>query len=254
MKKDQISIQLYTVRHDASADFIGTLSRIAEIGYPAVEFAGLHGIPAADVRAHMDKVGIKSPSAHVPYTRFIDEFDTVISEMKTLGCEYAIVPWIDPETRSGLANATRFIKSLQEIGSEVVKHGLHFGYHNHDFEFAALSGGTGTTTMWDLIMSETDPTVVELELDVYWVYYGGADAAALVAQSPERYPLLHFKDMTGSGAERHDAPVGKGEIDFSPLLASSAASTKWYVVEQDNPADPFADVAVSLAGMNGLAS
>jgi sugar phosphate isomerase/epimerase len=254
VKKDQISIQLYTVREVASQDFLGTLSKIAEIGYPAVEFAGLHGYSAAEVRAQLDKVGLKAPSAHVPYTRFVNEFDTVIDEMKTLGCDYAIVPWIDPETRAGLANATRFIRSLQEIGTDVQKAGLRFGYHNHDFEFAPLTGGTGTTTMWDLIQTETDPSVVELELDVFWVYYGGADAAALVAQSPERYPLLHFKDMTGTGADRRDAPVGQGEIDFSPLLASSAASTHWYVVEQDNPADAFADVATSLAGMNSLAS
>jgi hypothetical protein len=74
----------------------------------------------------------------------------------------------------------------------------------------------------------------------------------LVAEAPERYPLLHFKDMTGSGADRHDAPVGKGNVDFGPLLKSSEARTLYYVVEQDNPADAFADIATSYSGMKQL--
>ncbi len=254
MRSDQISIQMYTVREVAKSDLLGTLSGLAEIGYPAVEFAGLHGHSAADVRAHMDSIGIKSPSAHVPYARFIDELDVVIAEMKTLGCEYAIVPWIDPETRTGLANATRFVQSLQEIGTEVRKSGLRFGYHNHDFEFAPLSGGNGTTTMWDLINSETDPAVVELELDVYWVIYGGADPAALIAEQPSRYPLLHFKDMLGTGADRHDTPIGTGHLNYRPMLDTAAATTSWYIVEQDNPANPLADAATSFAGLSKLVS
>ncbi|MDQ2682444.1 MAG: sugar phosphate isomerase/epimerase, partial [Chloroflexota bacterium] len=234
MQSDQISIQLYTVRDAAKEDFLGTLSRIAEIGYPNVEFAGLHGHNAGEIRAHMDSVGLKAPSAHVAYARFVDEFDTVIAEMQTLGCEYAIVPWIDPETRAGLANARRFVTSLQEIGEKVNAAGLQFGYHNHDFEFAPLAGGNGET-MWDLLLNETDPAVVKLELDIYWVAYGGADPAALVSENPERYPLLHFKDMQGTGESRRDAPVGQGTMDFAPLAATSAATTKYYVVEQDNP-------------------
>jgi sugar phosphate isomerase/epimerase len=254
VRNDQISIQLYTVREIAKTDFLGTLSALARIGYPAVEFAGLHGHSADEIRAHMDSIGIKSPSAHVPYTRFVNELDVVIAEMKTLGCEWAIVPWIDVETRTGLANATRFIQSLQEIGTEVRKSGLRFGYHNHDFEFAPLSGGSGKTTMWDLILSETDAATVELELDVYWVAYGGADPAALIAQDPSRYPLLHFKDMVGSGNDRHDAPIGTGHMNYVPMLEKAASTTSWYIVEQDNPADPISDAATSFAGMSNLVS
>jgi sugar phosphate isomerase/epimerase len=255
VRKDQISIQLYTVREQAKEDFLGTLSKIREIGYPAVEFAGLHGHSAEEVRAHMDAIGLKSPSAHVPYTRFMDDLDSVVAEMKTLGCEWAIVPWIDAETRTGLANATRFIRSLQEIGTEVRKAGLRFGYHNHDFEFANLSGGNGTTTMWDLILSETDPAVVELELDTYWVAYGGADPSALIASDPTRYSLLHFKDMQGTGDNRADAPIGTGSMNFGPIIETTKETTNWFIVEQDNPnpADPMGDVSTSYLGMAALA-
>lgn len=251
MRKDQIGIQLYTVREVAKNDFLGTLSALAGMGYPAVEFAGLHGHSAEAVRAHLDSVGLRASSAHVPYARFVDELDSVVAEMKTLGCEFAIVPWIGPEIRGSVETARSFVASLQEIGKKVRDAGLRFGYHNHDFEFAPLAGSNGTT-MWDLILTETDPSVVELELDVYWVAYGGADPAALVFAQPERYPLLHFKDMTGSGADRKDAPIGTGTMDFTPLIATSAATTSWYIVEQDNPSNPLADAETSLRGMQGL--
>jgi len=247
MKKDQISLELYTVREAAKVDFAGTLAKVAAVGYPAVEFAGLHGMSAEAVRAELDRNNLKGASAHVPYDRFVNEFDTVIAEMRTLGCEYAIIPWIGPEHRSTVAGAKAFAASVGEIGTRVRDAGLGFAYHNHDFEFADLEG-TGSR-LWDFLFAQED---VNLELDVYWVYYGGADPAALVAEAPERYPLLHFKDMAGSGADRHDAPIGKGGVNFAPLLASSATNTHWYVVEQDNPADAFSDIATSYTGMNAL--
>jgi len=249
VNKDQISIQLYTAREAAKTDFMGTLAKIAAIGYPAVEFAGLHGHDATKVREQLDKVGLKGASAHVPFARFVDEFDIVMAEMQTLGCEYAVIPWIGPEHRSTVDAARKFADQVGEIGKMVRAAGLGFGYHNHDFEFADIEG-TGSR-LWDFIFEKED---VDLELDVYWVYYGGADPSKLVAQAPDRYPLLHFKDMQGSGSERRDAPVGKGAIDFGPLLRSSAASTKWYVVEQDNPVDIFADAATSYQGMQALCS
>jgi sugar phosphate isomerase/epimerase len=247
MRADQISLELYTVRDAAKEDFAGTLAKVAQIGYPAVEFAGLHGWSAEEVRAILDQNNLKGASAHVPFTRFVEEFDTVIAEMRTLGCGYAIVPWIGPEHRSTVAAARAFADQVGEIGTKVRNAGLGFAYHNHDFEFADLEG-TGSR-LWDFLFEKED---VDLELDVYWVFYGGADPAALVAQAPERYPLLHFKDMAGTGADRRDAPVGKGNVDFAPLLKSAEARTLYYVVEQDNPVDAFADIATSYAGMRAL--
>jgi sugar phosphate isomerase/epimerase len=106
--------------------------------------------------------------------------------------------------------------------------------------------------MWDLLLDESDPAIIELQLDFYWVTYGGGDPAALVSQAPERYPLLHFKDMTGEGDARKDAPIGTGSIRFESLVAATANTTEWYIVEQDVPADPMTDIATSLQGMQRL--
>ena len=102
MNRDQICLQLYTVRTRATTDFLGTLRAIAEMGYPAVEFAGLHGHTAAEVRAELNASGIKAPSAHVPYATLLTDAEGVCSDLHTLGCQYAIVPWIGEEHRNSI--------------------------------------------------------------------------------------------------------------------------------------------------------
>jgi sugar phosphate isomerase/epimerase len=251
MRQDQIGLELYTVRTVAKDDFLGTLRKVAEIGYPAVEFAGLHDHSPEEVRATLDESGLKAPSAHVAFARLQADPIAVCDELQTLGCEFAVVPWIGPEHRANLESARRFIAALTEVGKQVRERGLRFGYHNHDFEFAPLEG-PGSATMWDLLLDESDPAIIELQLDFYWVTYGGGDPAALVSQAPERYPLLHFKDMTGEGDARKDAPIGTGSIRFESLVAATANTTEWYIVEQDVPADPMTDIATSLQGMQRL--
>jgi sugar phosphate isomerase/epimerase len=251
VKLDQIGLQLYTVRTAAADDFLGTLRAVAAMGYPAVEFAGLHGQTAAVVRAEMNATGLKAPSAHVPYANLLGDAEAVCADLHTLGCEYAIIPWIGEEHRDSVEAARKFVATINPIAEAVAGCGLTLGYHNHDFEFAPLAGGDGTT-LWDLIMAETDPAQVMLELDCYWSTYGGADTLALLKASPERYPLLHFKDMQGDGADRHDAAIGTGNLDFAPILEATAATTEWYIVEQDVPADPLVDAETSLRGMQAL--
>jgi sugar phosphate isomerase/epimerase len=251
MNRDQIALQLYTVRTAAATDFLGTLRAVAEMGYPAVEFAGLHGQTAAAVRAELNATGLRAPSAHVPYANLRNDTEATCADLHTLGCEYAIIPWIGEEHRNSLDAARTFVATINPIAEKVAECGLKLGYHNHDFEFAPLAGSKGTT-LWDLIMAETDPNLVSLELDCYWSTYGGADTLALLKRAPERYPLLHFKDMLGEGADRHDAAIGTGHTDFRPILDATATTTRWYIVEQDVPADPLADAETSLRGMQAL--
>ena len=179
MNLDQIGLQLYTVRTAATTDFLGTLRAVAEMGYPAVEFAGLHGHPAAEVRAEMNSTGLKAPSAHVQYASLLTDTEAVCADLRTLGCQYAIVPYIGEEHRNSVQSARKFVASLAPIAEAVAECGMTLGYHNHDFEFAPLPGGDGTT-LWDLIVAETDPALVVLELDCYWSTYGGADTLALL--------------------------------------------------------------------------
>ena len=253
MRREQIALQLYTLRDLMAQDYLGTLSKVAEIGYPAVELAGLGGLTAKEIRSHLDSIGLKASSAHVPYALLQAGVGAAAADIKTLGAEWINVPWIGEEQRNSLDSAKRFVFSLNELGQAVKAEGLGFAYHNHAFEFEPLPGGDGTT-LWDILVAETDPAVVAIELDVYWAVYGGVDPLPILKQNPARYPLLHFKDLIGEGESRTFGPVGSGSISFQPIVATTEGTTAWYIVEQDTSNDPLADIEFSLRTLERLAS
>lgn len=235
MHRDQLALQLYTVREACARDFLGTLREVAAIGYRAVELAGLHDHPPAHVRAALDEHGLQAVAAHISLERFERELDAVVAELQTLGCAYAVVPWA-PEARRTDEGARELALLLNIWGRELRAAGLRLAYHHHDFEFRPL----GPTTMWELLVAGTDPALVELELDVYWVRRAGHDPVALLGRLGGRVPLIHLKDLAADG--RSDAPAGAGTLDWDVILpAAAAAGAQWYIAEQDHPHDPLAD-------------
>lgn len=249
MNIDQIGLQLYTVRSQTQNDMLGTLRQIAEIGYRNVEFAGYGDASVQAIRSTLDELGIKAVSAHTSFDRFQHEPDQVIEELQTLGCQYAIVPYIGEEQRATNDAARRFAADLNLIGDRMKAAGLRFGYHNHAFEFEPL----GDDTFYDVLLRETDPSLVIMELDLAWVDVAKRDPAELLAQLGARVPLVHAKDHEG-GAQFVDMPIGDGVMQWSPILqAAQAANVQYYIVEQDNPRDPLNDVRRSFEALSRMA-
>jgi sugar phosphate isomerase/epimerase len=249
MRRDQISLQLYTVREETARDMPGTLRRISEIGYPAVEFAGFGGETAEDLRNILDDLGLRASGAHVPFDSWETDPEAVITDMHTLGCAHAILPIAPPDQHRDETAVASLAGSLNRWGDLCRQEGVTFSYHNHDFEFAPLDG----TTMWEVLVGETDPELVYFELDLYWVRYGGADPKRLLLDLGERIPLVHMKDMA-SDEQRSALPVGEGTMPWNGLLeAADAAGVQWFVAEQDNPKDALEDVRISLRSMRELA-
>ncbi len=250
MRQDQISLQLYTVREETASDMPATLRRISEIGYPAVEFAGYGDLSPQDLKTIIDDLGIRASGAHVPFDSWETDPESVITDMHTLDCTHAILPMAPPEYCRDEAVVAGLAESLNRWGELCRQESVTFSYHNHDFEFAPL----GETTMWDVLIKETDPSLVHFELDLYWVRYGGADPEPLLSDLGDRIPLVHLKDMA-SDDTRSDLPVGEGIMPWTSLLeAADAASVEWYVAEQDNPRDALDDVRTSLQSMRNLTS
>jgi sugar phosphate isomerase/epimerase len=249
MRRDQISLQLYTVREETARDMPGTLRRISEIGYPAVEFAGFGGETAEDLRNILDDLGLRASGAHVPFDSWETDLEAVITDMHTLDCAHAILPIAPPDQHRDETAVASLAGSLNRWGDLCRQEGVTFSYHNHDFEFAPLDG----TTMWEVLVRETDPEFVYFELDLYWVRYGGADPKRLLLDLGERIPLVHMKDMA-SDDQRSDLPVGEGTMPWNGLLeAADAAGVQWFVAEQDNPKDALEDVRISLRSLGELA-
>jgi sugar phosphate isomerase/epimerase len=250
MRRDQISLQLYTVREETARDMPGTLRKISEIGYPAVEFAGYGGLTPQNLRTILDDLDLRTSGVHVPLNSWETNPETVIADMQALACAHAVLPSAPPGRRRDEASVARLSEDLNRWGEQCRKDGIALSYHNHDFEFAPL----GTTTMWDVLLRETDPELVGLELDLYWAKYAGTDPETVLRDVADRVSLVHLKDMAPDN-KLSDLPVGEGTLPWNTLLeVADAAGVEWFIVEQDNPRDALEDTRTSLQHLRHLAS
>lgn len=241
-------IQLYTVREQAMADLAGTLSALAAMGYSEVEFAGLYGHGAADVRAMLDGAPLTAPAGHVGMETLRDaRIERTIEDAVALGHRYLVVPSIDGDPRSveGYAAAA---ETFNRAGRTVRAAGLALGYHNHDSDFTPLDGTAGGRCGYDILLQRTDPELVAMELDLFWIRKGGRDAFDYLRRGTGRFRMVHIKDMDASGRM---VDLGRGVMPWQELLDAAAAAgvTHWFA-EHDEPADPmaFARSAIQYLG------
>lgn len=238
-----IGLQLYTLRKPFAADPLGALRRIRQTGYDAVEFAAPLGSDFAGFAACMQEIGLDCPSAHVGLADMADRPDAVLAMAETLGCRYLVMPYVMPDERDWKA----VITTLDAFARRARGQGLRLAYHHHDFEFEAADG----VRPFDRLVSETDPEVVDFELDVYWLKKGGEEPRAFIEAMTGRVRLLHLKDMAPDGGM---ADVGSGTFDFAGLLAAGdAAGVEHCFVEHDFPPSPYwPSVEASLAHLRTL--
>lgn len=243
-----IALQLYTVRERTAQDFLGTLRQLADMGYRNVEFAGYGDTPVPELRAALDEYGLRAISAHVPIQLLRENREQALRDLQTLGCEHAVVPGIWGEERSTADQVRRLAEEFNEIGRACREAGLRFGYHNHSYEFEPLDG----TTMYDIVARDTDPGLVDLQIDIFWVKNAGLDPVQVMQQHAGRIPLVHVKDMA-AGPNHEDAPVGEGVLPYDQYLqAAREAGAEVYIVEQDNPKNAMEDVRTSLRNLEKL--
>ena len=246
-KIDKVGIQLYTVRDQMKADFEGTLARIAQIGYKEVEFAGYYDRTPADVRAILERNGLSAPSTHLMSDN-LDGWKKAIDLAKSVGHDFMVAPWIPEEKRKSLDDWKRIAQEFNAVGGLAKDAGIQFAYHNHDFEFPKVEG----QVPYDVLLQNTDPKLVQLEIDLYWITKGGQDPLAYFSRWPGRVPLVHVKDSMG-GPEHKMVDVGQGKIPWSRIFAKrEQAGIKHFFVEHDQPPQPFADIATSYTYLKNL--
>ncbi len=242
-------LQLYTVRDALDGDREGTLRRVAEIGYREVELAGLAGATARAMQASLQRCGLEAPSMHASYDRLRADFASVLEEARTLGATYLVCPSVDAGERQTAEDWKRVCQTLNRIGRAARNHGLVLAYHNHDFEFVPFADGT---TPFGLMMTESDPRDLKLELDVYWAAKAGQDPVRYLKDGQERIRLVHLKDLASDGST---AEVGGGVLDFEQIVrAALLAGVKHLFVEQDTSADPLASIGASLRFLERLSA
>ncbi len=230
-------IQLYTVRDLCREDLEGTLAALAEMGYREVEFENYHGHSAAAVRAMLDRHGLSAPSSHVDLEALTTGLDQAITDARTAGHHYLVLRWI-PESQRTPEGLKAIADQLNRAGARLASAGLAVAYHNHYFEFAPLPIGAGALTAYDLLLERTDPALVFMQLDLFWIRKGGQDALRYLASYPGRFRMVHVKEMAADGSM---VDLGRGAMDWPALLSASVgAGVGHFFVEHDQPADPLA--------------
>jgi sugar phosphate isomerase/epimerase len=270
-------IQLYTVGADLQKDPAGTLKRLAQIGYTEVELADLGKLSSAQFRDLLKDAALRAPSAHLMFG--MADTNKLLDDAKTLGVEYVVSSVLlahPPQPGDGIQGFLKAINAMtaddfkqaaamaNDIGKKARAAGLQYAYHNHNFEFRDLGGGR---TGYDIILSETDPTLVKFEADCGWMRVAGADPVAFLTRYPDRIAMLHIKDfknvtkpvtslMAPDGPEPTE--LGRGSIDLKPIVeAGLKAGVKHMFVEQEPPfkeMTPLEAAAVDYECLHGLLS
>lgn len=234
-----LGVQLYTVRSEMRSDVDHTLAQVADIGYEEVEFAGYFDHSAAQIHRFLDDNGLRAPASHIGLEQMENQWDMVVDFAATVGHQYVVVAYIDAEDRKSLDDYRRITDRFNVVAERAKDAGITFGYHNHDFEFEMVEG----QIPFDVMLTHTDPTLVQFEMDLFWIIQGGADPLDYFRRYPGRFPMVHVKDMASDGSM---VDVGAGEIDFAKIFAQSdLAGIKHYFVEHDNPRSPFGSIRAS---------
>lgn len=241
-KKYKIGLQLFTIRDAMAKDAKGTLKKVASLGYQDLETYGYdgdqntyYGMKAIDFKRLLDENRLTTSSGHYDYFKFVDApeedlmryTDQCIEGAHTIGQKYITWPWLDPSSRT-IEKFRIVAEKLNRIGERVNKAKLGFAYHNHDFEFIDHDGVKG----YDIIMNETDPSLVKLQIDLYWVMHSSKETPhELFSKQPGRFVMWHVKDM--DKITRDYTELGNGSIDYTTILPDASFSgMQYYFLEQ----------------------
>ena len=247
----KFGLQLYSLRDDLPKDPKGVLKQVASFGYKQVEsFEGKQGMfwgmTNKEFKTYMDELGMAIVSSHCNMNT---DFETKAAQAGEIGMKYLICPYLGPQ--KSIDDYKKAAEKFNACGDICKKNGLRFAYHNHGYSFNALDG----VLPQDVMMQNTDATLVDFQMDIYWVVTAGADPIAWINKYPGRFKLCHIKDRKkGADAKDTDAStdVGTGGIDFKKILkTASGKGMQYYIVEQEryDNSTPLKSAAVDAAYM-----
>jgi sugar phosphate isomerase/epimerase len=280
--KKQMGLELYTVRNLLEKDFEGTIAKVAELGYREVEPVGYGGLDPRQFRALLDRYRLNAPSTHAGATAG-PELEKELEGHQIMGFQYtevrgspsgrgagggkapagAVKGPSQPGLRPSVEAVKRTAARYNEHGKLTRKFGMKILIHNHTQEFELLDDGR--TTQYDVLLAETDPSLVAMQLDIGWASVAGQNILEMFRKNPGRYELWHVKDAAGMKGidstltpdQRRPktklVPVGQGEIDYKAIFAKAdQAGLKHFCIEQDNAAEGGDAMASAKASYDGL--
>ncbi len=228
-KTSNPGIQLYTVRKEMMEDAVGTLKNLAALGIKQIECSSskkgsYFGLKPDEMKKICADLGMTIRSGHIQLN---DQWNQTMAEAELSGQEYLICSSM-PTHGQTIENYKKVSDRFNEAGADCKKRGIKFGYHNHDFEFEKQDG----KTLYDVLLENTDPSLVNMELDLGWVVASGNDPLAYFKKYPKRFPLWHLKDM--DLVKKHSTEFGKGGLNIQQMFDNSKQSgMKYFFIEQE---------------------
>ena len=228
-KLKKVGVQLYSVRKEMMTDAIGTLKKLGQIGYQEIESAqsekgNYYGLEPKEIKKILKDQGMTLRSGH---THIDKNWQKSIDEAAEAGQEYIICSVL-PSPGQTVGNYQKSAEMFNQAGEQCKKSGIMFGYHNHSSEYDTVEG----KVLYDVLLDNTQPGLVHMEMDLGWVIAAGKDPLAYFSKYPGRFPLWHLKDM--SLTEKKSVEFGKGGVDIIGLMKhAKQAGMKYYFIEQE---------------------
>ena len=253
----EIGAQLYSFRNQIPTDVPGTLQKIRSMGIREIEGGGSYGMPMADYKALLDKLGFDMVSIGADFDKLRNDLPGVIAEAKAFGARYVVCFWIPHQGDDFTIEDTRKAVALfNQAGRVLQENGLNFCYHPHGYEFRTYEQGT----LFDYLMSNTNPRWVNVEMDVFWIKHPGQDPVAMLQKYPGRFPLMHLKDRRhgtpGNPFGRADVEtnvvLGSGDVGIADIMREAKRSGVKHFFIEDESSRSMEQVPQSIAFLKSL--
>ncbi|HZY37903.1 MAG TPA: sugar phosphate isomerase/epimerase [Mucilaginibacter sp.] len=251
-----IGVQAYTYRDSWGKGVVPVLDTLKALGITEVEGPGPGIVTPEEFKKLSNERGISIPSIGAGYDAVQNNIYEVITLAKTFGATYVMVAWIPHGNTFTIDDAKKAVADFNREGKILKDNGIVLCYHTHGYEF----GPYGDGTLFDYIVQNTNPDYVSFEMDVMWTFHGGGDPAKLLLKYPNRWKLVHLKDikkgvandLTGGTPTINNVALGTGQIDYPAVLAAAKKiGVQHYFIEDESP-NHAAQMPVTVAYLRGL--
>jgi len=240
--KGPVGVQIYSLRNQLKQDGAKALDVLKDLNVKYVEIGieSHYGLTQEQMKQALDERGLIPIAAHAGQGFLLNKTDEAIAAARFFGLKYLGVAWASHKKPLDEAQTLKIAAEFNEIGKRLKAAGIQFFYHNHGFEFYPYKDGT----LFDLLMEKTDPDLVKFEMDVLWTVFPGQDPAKLLKKYPDRWVLMHLKDLkkgvvgnlSGGTDLTNDVVLGTGQADYPAILkVCQKIGIKYYFIEDESP-------------------
>jgi sugar phosphate isomerase/epimerase len=268
--KNKMGIQLFSLPKMLSEDFVGGIKMLSKMGYTELELfgpfpfstkkakeswdmvtpslgfsgSGYFGKSIKEIKTILKDNGLKTPAMHTDLDTLQNGMGKLGEAAHILGQKYVTLPAIPNEYRKNIDDYKRIAETFNKIGENAKKQGIRFGYHNHGYGIKPMDGQIPL----QIILDNTDSKLVFFELDIFWTTAGGANPVDYLSKYPNRYKMLHLKDMkekkefSGDGGDfsqwiplfPYMTTAGDGVMDLKGIVKKAKEiGVEHFFIEQD---------------------